>query len=318
MTCEAEDDHHFSSGDSYSQLLKAPHSEIQRDHGERLLWHEDRARIWRHAGLQGVELFQGAYHKYQFAKHFHRVPAIGVVDRGSMKTYCRRGHHLLGTGTVLLLNPGEIHAPAPAGSSGWSFRMFYLEEKLFSSVSSNFAMHDLRFQQPFVQDRELASRLFQLHLELEENGDALHFESRLVSIFSRLAERHAEIVSHSPGQKSDKGKIDYVRQYLEANYNKNLRLTELAELSSFSASHFLRAFTETVGLTPHAYLTQLRIEFATCLLRAGTPLVEVAYLAGFTDQSHFTKKFKRILGVTPGQYSLSSKASRRNALLKSR
>lgn len=196
--------------------------------------------------------------------------------------------------------------------------MFYLEEKLFSSVSSNFAMHDLTFQQPFVQDKELAASLFQLHLELEENGDALHFESRLISIFSRLAERHSEIVSHCPEQKSGQGRIDHARQYLEANYNRNLSLTELAELSAFSASHFLRAFKDAVGLTPHAYLTQLRIEFATCLLRAGTPLAEVACLAGFTDQSHFTKKFKRILGVTPGQYSSGSKVLRRKALLSSR
>lgn len=311
-----------ADGDSFfnpnsSQILKATESDIQRDHGDRPLVQGDQARIWRHTSLEGVELLQGSYRNYEFARHFHRVPAIGVVDRGSMSSYCRSEHHILGTGTVLLLNPGEVHAPAPAGSLGWSFRMFYLEERIFESVTSNVSMQNLRFQQPFVQDGKLAASLFQLHLELEENGDRLCFESLLLSIFSRLTERYAEDVSPSAQPKSDRIAIDMARQYLEANYHRNLSLTELANLSSFSASHFLRMFRDIVGLTPHAYLTQLRVEFATSLLRIGTPLVEVANLAGFADQSHFTKKFKRILGITPGQYILTSKSSRQRARVRS-
>ncbi len=195
--------------------------------------------------------------------------------------------------------------------------MFYLEEKLFNSASLNFVSQDLRFKEPFVQDNELASSLLQLHRELEQDGETLRFESLLLSIFSRLAERHSEIVGRVFEPTSDKAKIDLARQYMEANYEQNLNLTELAELSSFSASHFLRIFRDTVGLTPHAYLTQFRIEIATSLLRVGTPLVDVANLVGFTDQSHFTKKFKRVLGVTPGQYAPSSQLPPRRTVRRS-
>ncbi|CAN5697958.1 AraC family transcriptional regulator [soil metagenome] len=228
-----------------------------------------------------------------------------------MSSYCRRENHVLETGTVLLLNPGEIHAPAPADSGGWSFRMFYLDKELFQSTSLNLSMQDLLFQQPFVQDNELASNLLQLHLDLEGSGDRLHFESILVSIFSRLAERHSEAMRPPNQPKPDQVRINRARQYLEAHYDQNLSLAELAEVSSFSSSHFLRMFRDTVGLTPHAYLTQVRIEFATSLLRAGTPLVDVANQVGFTDQSHFTKRFKGILGVTPGQYSLNARPARK-------
>ena len=310
MRSAAQEPGGFPSRNDSLQIQEAVASEIQRDHGDRPLTQGDHARIWRHDRLDGVELFQGSYKSYQFAKHFHRVPAFGVVDRGSMSSYCRHENHVLGTGTVLLLNPGEIHAPAPADSPGWSFRMFYLEEALFRSMSLNFSLQDLRFQQPFVQDSQLASSLFQLHLELEEAGDRLHFESVLLSIFSQLAERHSEALSPSSQLKPDKARIDVAREYLEANYDQNLSLAELAAVSSLSASHFLRMFRDTVGLTPHAYLTQVRIEYATSLLRAGTPLVDVANRVGFTDQSHFTKKFKRIFGVTPGQYSATAKSIR--------
>jgi AraC-like DNA-binding protein len=291
-----------------TQVLSALESEIEEDHRERPLGSEDHARIWRHASLNGVELFHGSYKNYEFARHFHRVPAIGVVDRGAMSSYCRRGNHVLAAGTVLLLNPGEIHAPAPASAAGWSFRMFYFDEAFFQSIPMP-AMQALRFRQPFVQDRELAYTLLQLHHELEGNGDRLGFETAFMSIFSRLAERYTETIDQSAQPKPDRTAIGAALQYMESNYDRNLSLNELAELSPYSASHFLRMFRDVVGLTPHAYLTQFRIELATDLLRAGTPLVDIANLVGFTDQSHFTRKFKRVLGVTPGQYALSSQVT---------
>lgn len=295
-----------SPGPSTPHILRATESEILRDHSDRPLSRGDVARIWRNTGLEGVEIFQGAYRNYQFARHFHRIPAIGVVVAGSMSSYLRGRNHVLDAGTIILLNPGETHAPAPAGTSGWSFRMFYLEEKLFESLTQSTSVRDLRFHQPFIQDNLLASNLLRLHLELEYPGDKLHFESQLLSIFSHLIERHSTM--HAPRAKLgfDNAGIDLARQYLEANYSRNPSLKELAELSPFSASHFLRTFRASVGLTPHAYITQLRIERAAALLRTGIPPVEVAVRTGFVDQSHLTRQFKRIFGITPGQYALHS------------
>ena len=299
-------------GPSTPQILKASESEIQRDHSDRPLAQGDHARIWRNTGLEGAEIFQGSYRNYQFARHFHRIPAIGVVVAGSMSSYFRGQNHVLDAGTIILLNPGETHAPAPVGSSGWSFRMFYLEEKLFESLTQSFAVRNLRFHTPFVQDSLLASSLLRLHLELEYPGDKLRFESQLLSIFSHLTERHSTMQAPRAKLESDNAGIDLARQYLEANYTRNPSLKELAGLSSFSSSHFLRTFRETVGLTPHAYMTQLRIEHAATLLRSGIPPIDVAVRTGFVDQSHLTRQFKRILGITPGQYALSSNLSSSN------
>lgn len=308
MSAEREEGDASSTPSTADQVLNALESEIRADHGERPLGTEEHARIWRHACLEGLELFHGTYKNYEFARHFHRVPAIGVVDRGRMSSYCRGGNHILATGTVLLLNPGEIHAPAPAGSSGWSFRVFYFDDAFFERIPLPETMRRLRFRQPIVRDRELASTLFQLHRELEGNGDRLEFEATFVSIFSRLAERYSEAPAGTPDPKPDRTAISAALQYLEANYDRNLSLDELAGLSPYSSSHFLRMFRDVVGLTPHAYLTQFRIELAITLLRSGTPLIDIAGLVGFSDQSHFTRKFKRMLGVTPGQYALSSRA----------
>jgi AraC-like DNA-binding protein len=69
-----------------------------------------------------------------------------------------------------------------------------------------------------------------------------------------------------------------------------------------SPFHLVRCFTDVVGMPPHAYLTQVRANRARALLLSGEGLSGVAYRCGFCDQSHLTRTFKRLFGVTPGSY----------------
>jgi AraC family transcriptional regulator len=80
-----------------------------------------------------------------------------------------------------------------------------------------------------------------------------------------------------------------------------LQLTGQTDLSAY---HFARQFKAATGLPPHQYVILRRVERAKQLLQAGTdlPLAEVATCAGFSDQSQFTHHFKRLVGVTPGQF----------------
>jgi len=222
-----------------------------------------------------------------------------------MSSYFRRGNHLLEPGTVVLLNPGEIHAPAPGGVSGWSMRMFYLEEGFLRSIAPDLSLQTLRFRKPYVQDHELASQLIELHLSMRQGGDRLLFESAFLDIVSRLVDRHIETPGLHSIPKPEQSAIHKALEYLEANCARNVSLTELSKLSPYGPSHFLRIFKEVTGLTPHAYLTQFRVELAIAQIRSGKALVDVASMVGFSDQSHFTKKFKRIFGLPPGQYAAS-------------
>ena len=97
------------------------------------------------------------------------------------------------------------------------------------------------------------------------------------------------------------------REFLEANFEQNVSLADLTNLVGLSSYHLLRVFRSEVGLPPHAYLEQIRINYAKQLLRSGMPIVEVAVNTGFVDQSHFTRHFKRHVGITPGLYQVSSK-----------
>jgi AraC family transcriptional regulator len=90
-------------------------------------------------------------------------------------------------------------------------------------------------------------------------------------------------------------------ELMDANVDSNLSVEFLAAEAGLSPAHFARAFRETFGLPPHRYLVHLRLERARRMLDAeNAVLADVAQRAGFADQAHFTRFFKREYGVTPG------------------
>lgn len=275
---------------------------IRHEHSLRPSGSDEVGHIWRHGALNGAEMFHGSYRKYEFARHFHSVPAIGVVEQGSMSCFCRESTHILPQGTVLLFNPGEVHAPGPGRSGEWSFRIFFFEEDVFRERSTDVARNVIRFSKPFVEDGLLAAGLWRLHHKLETHGSSLDIESSVLEVFSHLARKHACVATHVHHSEIEKSKIKRAKDYLHAYYEQEITLDNLAEVAHSSPYHFLRTFRSSVGLTPHAYLIQVRIEEGRRLLRAGNSISDVSASTGFTDQSHFTRHFKRIMGVTPGQY----------------
>lgn len=286
---------------------------LARSREPRPLGSTDKARIWRHPGLENVEVLHGSYRNYEFAQHFHTVPAIGVVDSGTMSSYCQSATHILPTGTVLLLNPGEVHAPKPATESGWSVRMIYFEKEFFQGWSEDFGPEVPQFLNPFVQDDPLAASLLRLHRKLEKEADTLNIEDDLANVFAHLRARHMCDPKRDSAVWNERDKISRVKDYLHSCYWKNISVEDLAEIAQLSRFHLMRTFRRDVGLSPHAYLTQIRVEAAKKILSEGTSIVDVASDIGFTDQSHFTRHFKRITGVTPGQYLPQRRPNQRSA-----
>jgi AraC family transcriptional regulator len=101
-----------------------------------------------------------------------------------------------------------------------------------------------------------------------------------------------------------RAKLRAVVAYIEEHLDTGPGLGQMAAIACLSAYHFARQFKAATGLPPHQYVFLRRVERAKQLLQAGTDLslAEVAAHAGFSDQSQFTHHFKRLVGVTPGQF----------------
>jgi AraC-like DNA-binding protein len=93
-----------------------------------------------------------------------------------------------------------------------------------------------------------------------------------------------------------------LQRILEQRHEERLTLTDLGDALDLSRFQALRVFRRHCGITPHQYLVRVRVAQASRMLLQGEPIAEVAAQVGFTDQSHMTKHFKRLLGVTPSKY----------------
>jgi AraC-like DNA-binding protein len=104
------------------------------------------------------------------------------------------------------------------------------------------------------------------------------------------------------------GAMRRVREYVEAHLSERLQLVQLAAVAGLSLYHFAREFKHSVGVTPHCYILQKRVEQAQDMLaRTDLSVAEIALAAGFSDQSHFTRQFRHIVGTTPRDFRWSQR-----------
>ena len=99
-----------------------------------------------------------------------------------------------------------------------------------------------------------------------------------------------------------------VREYVEAHLSETIDLANMAAVAGLSLFHFAREFKHSTGVTPHYYLLQKRVERAqTMLVRTDFTLSDIALASGFSDQSHLTRHFRRMLGTTPREFRWSQR-----------
>jgi AraC-like DNA-binding protein len=269
----------------------------------------ERTKFWLDPQLGNLEFLHATYVTHTFVPHTHEGFAIGVLERGAEKFTYRGGRHVASEGTIVIINPGEPHTGQAVTPAGWTYRMLYPDASLLQTAASQLAGQARGipfFPNPVVADVDLAALFLRTHAALEVSTSSLERQSRLLWMFTHLIARHADdrppVGSISEAHHS----ITRARDYLEAHYAEDISLAHLANIANLSPYHLLRLFRRVTGFTPHAYFTQVRVARAKRMLLAGQSITDVALATGFTDQSHLTRRFKQIVGVTPGLYQQSN------------
>jgi AraC-like DNA-binding protein len=157
------------------------------------------------------------------------------------------------------------------------------------------------FQEPVAHDPALRSLFLQVFQAIDQAIPLLIQQSLLLELIAHLLQHHSDIDAPSTAAQESKA-VALVRAYLEEHYTENVSLETLSQLSQLSPYYLVRCFRQQLGLPPHQYQRQVRLLKAKQALLTSQPLAEIASDAGFFDQSHFTRSFKRVFGVTPGQY----------------
>lgn len=263
-------------------------------------------KFWRSSNLGGLELLQASYGAYAFPRHIHDEYVLGVIVQGVEAVQHKGTTHVAPAGSLIMINPGEWHSNYSINEAGFGYRMLYPCHDLMKHVMSQIYGREQAapyLHHPVASDEILRQLLLRLHVSFENGGSALEQESYFLAAMARLLACHSTEPAVLPPVPPIRLYVRQVRDYLDANYSENVSLESLSTLVNISPFHLLRAFRDEVGLSPSQYQTCRRIAHAKELLRSGLSIAQVAAETGFVDQSHLTRHFKQICGVTPGQYT---------------
>ena len=261
----------------------------------------DRHSFWHDPALPFIEAraVQDGRHVC-YDKHSHAHFSIGAITGGHSHYLNQRSLQEVGPGSLVLMNPEEVHACNPIADQPWSYLMFYLETDWLRSQQEESGLGgEFRpFDMTASRDPLLYQGLQHLHHQLVQAPDPLAREVAC-HLFSRQL-----LARLTPARWDDRPPqhLQRAAELMQDDSASPLSLSQLSAVAGLTPSHFVRAFSQHYGMTPHAYLLDRRIRHARTLLKQGQPLAEVALASGFADQAHFQRQFKRRVAATPGQY----------------
>jgi AraC family transcriptional regulator len=233
---------------------------------------------------------------HELPRHYHERSNIAFVLDGSFREILK-GRSIDCYARSLLVKPaGEAHANR-YGSRGMRCLLVEIEPEQLQELGSWSATLD---QISHVRGGTLAALGIRIYQEfrLMDEASLLAIEGLMLEIVANLSRR-----SNLLSERKRPLWLDRARAFLQAHSTGTVRLTDVAKAVEKHPVHLAREFRKAYGCTLGEYLRDLRIEFCCRKLSASDlPLVEIALAAGFSSQSHFSKLFKRQIGVTPSEF----------------
>jgi AraC-like DNA-binding protein len=266
---------------------------------------KDSRKVWRPWQLNQLELLQGVAVSFPSYQRFTQEYLLISWHAGTLPLHQYRNTRLSGPlvdGKCLVIEPGEtwrcqgkdvtFHSLSidPAWLQQFAAEMLHREKRL--PHFSSYPLFDLSLSRAV---RDLATRS-------QAPASRLQQEETLLSLLAPLLFSHAEDAGVQPQPGREHPAIKRAKEYLQEHYAQEVALQELARVANLSPFHLSRVFHQAVGLPPHMYQTQLRLERAKKLLAQGFDVSYVAMETGFCDQSHLAQQFKRNFLVTAGSY----------------
>ncbi|RUV36691.1 AraC family transcriptional regulator [Mesorhizobium sp. M7A.F.Ca.MR.148.00.0.0] len=247
----------------------------------------------------GMERIEARFHGSAFDLHRHDTYAIGVTLHGVQTfRYLGAARHSL-PGQIIVLHPDELHDGGAGTEDGLRYRMLYLEPSLMLDCLGGVSL-------PFVRDGVVADAAFCATLlsalgPLEQELDELFVDDFLTELMQSLIRHGGQ--SAKPMTRTAWRAAALARDYLTENLNRPVRSGELEAVTGLDRYALSRHFRAAFSTSPHRFLVMRRLQRARRMIAAGEPLAQIAVEAGFSDQSHFIRQFKKAFGMTPGRWS---------------
>jgi len=266
-------------------------------------------QYWWDKHLSGLSLLCADFTTHEYPPHTHDALVVAVTEVGGSVVKSRGEVQDAQASTMFVFNPAEPHAGWMGWSERWQYRAMYLTQSALDRLAEGLGIGSVPyFTRNLFGDPDLVQGFLAMHRAIEEGRDVFQERELLIDSFGTLFGRHASGGATIKAAPRDRTLLAKVQERMRAQYAANLRLEALAAEVGLSTFQLIGLFKRTVGLTPHAYLTQIRLGAARRHLRRAKAPAEVATTVGFYDQSALNKHFKRCYGITPLQFTRAAAA----------
>lgn len=252
--------------------------------------------------LPGVELYSARLVDHAFAPHVHDGYSLGAIEAGVERFRYLGTEHVAPAGTLVMLNPDELHTGQAEVEAGWTYQMLYIEPDALRALTGGEAW----FPDAAVHDPALSARFRAGFRSLWSAPDDLAFVSGFTTLIDAIVGRYGrgarpQRLPDARGLRRE-ATMRRVLDCIEARLDQPLSVQTLADEAGLSVFHFVRSFAAAFHVTPHQYLQARRAARAKALLARRMLPADTAAAVGLADQSHLNRWFKRTYGVTPAQY----------------
>jgi AraC-like DNA-binding protein len=261
---------------------------------------DPRIRAWRPPVPGVAEVLHARMTSHVYPMHTHQAWTLLIVDDGMIRYDLHRHEHGAPHRAVTLLPPQVPHNGRAGTPAGFRKRVVYLDLSQLPASLIGRAVDE-----PVLFDPVLRQRVHQLHHALGQPGAELEAESRLAFVAERLRWHLSRSAERTRPEKAPGGRgvAGQLRELIDERFRENVTLRQASEMIGAHPAHLVRMFSREFGISPHQYLAGRRVDLARALLLDGVPASTVAAAAGFCDQSHLSRSFRRVLGTSPGRYA---------------
>lgn len=256
------------------------------------------ARLRYGRGAPGIERLAATLHGRPFSAHRHDTYAVGVTFAGVQTFQYRGRRHTCLPGEAHVLHPDELHDGAAGTEQGFAYRIVYLDPALIGQVLGGRALPFVAV--PVVRRAEVEPRLVAALRAMNEPLGALEAVELCVTVATFL--QRLAGVGRGGRCPLPLDALQRVRELIADDPAVDHRVETFERVSGLDRWTLARRFREAFGTSPSRFRTMRRLDRARRLVLEGRPLAEVALEAGFADQSHLTRMFKRAYGLTPGHW----------------
>lgn len=256
--------------------------------------------------LPWVEMRVACQSRACYEAHSHDEFSFGIIEQGRSEYKNRNRHHPIQVGDVVTINPADVHSCNPTGET-WSYSMLFANTLRMGEIQRDILNDKVRgYSQDYTPFRH----------DVERNP---HIQSRFITLFNALVSDTSPLQAQvafydfveacfwqrettNIPDTAKEANVLRVRDKMLDELTQLHQLDDLANEAGMSRYQLIRAFRQSFGLPPHAYLMDEKIKRAKVLLREGLEIADVAMTLGFSDQAHFQRHFKKKLAVTPKYY----------------